>query len=78
VAVVEDQALLLAGMSGDVERELTIFGRIGAGYQLQFSTNLVSPVAWYPLLNYTQTNGLMRLRTGQPDPTIFYRLLQTW
>jgi len=75
VAVVQNESLLLAGASANGNRELTLFGRLGANYELQYSTNL-GLNSWYPLLNYTQTNGLMSLDLDSTNPAIFYRLLQ--
>jgi subtilisin-like proprotein convertase family protein len=76
VAVVVDQALLSADVITNSARELTLYGRLNANYELQYSTNLRAPILWYPVLDYTQTNGMMRLGLDSTNPTIYYRLLQ--
>jgi subtilisin-like proprotein convertase family protein len=72
--VVEDVPLLSAGISTNRDRDLTLYGKLGATYQLQYTTNLNLPAAWFPLLTYLQTNGVMTLRVDASDPIIFYRL----
>jgi hypothetical protein len=76
VAAVQNQALLLPGRSLTGGRELTLFGKLGISYELQYATNVSSPTAWYPKLTYTQTNGLMTLDLDSANPSIFYRLLE--
>jgi hypothetical protein len=76
VAVVDGQPLLRAALSEDSGRSLTLFGRYGANYQLQFTTNLSQPYGWQPLLDYTQTNAVINMGIGSSNPVIFYRLLQ--
>jgi subtilisin-like proprotein convertase family protein len=74
IVVVQDVPLLLAGLSANLDRDLTAFGKLGAIYQLQYTTNPIFPGGWSPLLTYTQTNGSMALRVNSDNPTIFYRL----
>jgi hypothetical protein len=75
VAVVDKESLLLATITND-ERALTIFGRIGTNYQVQFNTNLALPTGWQPLFNYTQTNSVISTNVESAYPVIFYRLLE--
>lgn len=67
---------LMAAVSTNLGRNLTAFGKLGVTYQLQYSTNLAQPLAWYPLLNYVQTNGVMTINVDSAAPIIFYRLFQ--
>ena len=60
----------------NLNRNLILFGKLGVDYQVQYSTQPTLPAAWYPLVNYTQTNGVMSLDVGSSDPMIFYRLFQ--
>ncbi len=75
VAVVENQPLLWGVLSANLARELVLYGRIGANYQVQYKTDLRAP-EWQPWLNYTQTNGTITLGLDATNPVIFYRLLQ--
>jgi len=76
VAVVRDRPLLLPSVSSNQEWVLTVFGRLGAAYQVQGSTNPAKPGTWQPVLNYTQTNGAMSFDLESGYPKSFYRVLQ--
>jgi hypothetical protein len=76
VALVEDQPLLQTTISSNLMRNLILYGKLGTNYQLQFTTNLGLPSDWQPLLDYTQTNGVINLGLDSSNPVIFYRLLQ--
>jgi subtilisin-like proprotein convertase family protein len=76
VGIIISQPLLLALISSSQTRNLDLFGEVGAEYQLQYSTNLQGAGAWYPLANYTQTNGCISMGVDSINPQIFYRLLQ--
>jgi hypothetical protein len=74
VIVVQDKPLLVAGLGTNLSRNLTLLGRIGTNYQLQFSTNLSS--VWYPAMNYSQTNGAITISIDSSNPAIYFRLYQ--
>jgi hypothetical protein len=76
VVVVQDQPLLQPTISSNLMRNLILYGKLGTNYQLQFTTNLGLPSDWQPLLDYTQTNGVINLGLDSTNPVIFYRLLQ--
>lgn len=75
VAVVQDQPLLLGAVSNQLARTLTVYGKPGTNYQVQYKSTLTAPV-WQPLFDYTQTNGAVNLELDAANPMIFYRLLQ--
>ncbi|PWU11941.1 MAG: hypothetical protein C5B50_22285 [Verrucomicrobia bacterium] len=75
VVVVQDQPLLLGSITNRVNRTLTIYGKPGATYQVQYKTNL-SGAPWLPLYSFTQTNGVVILGLDATNPAAFYRLLQ--
>jgi hypothetical protein len=76
VIVVQNEPLLRASVAPDQSRTLQLYGKLGTDYQLLFSTNLAQPSGWQPLLDYTQTNGVINLPLDTTNPVIFYRLLQ--
>jgi len=75
VAIVQKQPLLRGKVSSQAARTLTVYGRPGTNYQLQFTTNLAPP-GWQPVFNYVQTNGNMDLGLDTTNHIIFYRLQQ--
>jgi hypothetical protein len=75
VVIVNDAPLIEASGSTNLNRSLTLFGKVGTSYQLQYSTNLVSG-SWYRLLSYTQTSLAQVVSVDGTIPVIFYRLLQ--
>jgi hypothetical protein len=76
VELVEDQPLMLATAAVNSNVNLTFFGKVGASYQLQGTTNIFDPNSWRPLLNYMQTNGLMIIGVPATNQMFYYRLLQ--
>ena len=46
VVIIDNQPLLEATQAADGSRNLTLFGKDGASYQVQFSTNLLDSAAW--------------------------------
>lgn len=55
---------------------MTLYGKPGVNYQLQYSTNLSRPGNWYPLFNYTQTNDAMSVGLDSTNQIILYRVFQ--
>jgi hypothetical protein len=45
-------------------------------YELQYTTSLVDPVNWLPLMTYQQTNASQTVSLDAAEPVIFYRLQQ--
>ncbi len=76
VVVVNDVPLMEANAAGNTNRSLTLFGKVGANYQLQYLTDLGSQGAWQPLLNYSQTNIQQTVTVDPTLPLVLYRLLQ--
>ena len=76
VLVVEDQPLLQASVSSNQVRTLGLYGIFGTNYELQFTTNLASPFFWEKWLDYTQTNGVIKVELDSTNPVIFFRLMQ--
>ena len=75
VAVVQNQSLLKATLTGGQHRELLLFGKPGTNYQVQYSTNLTQR-NWSLLTGYTQTNEMVTMPVDSPNPAIFYRVFQ--
>jgi hypothetical protein len=76
VAVVNNLAILQAAASAGPARSLTILGRVGNNYQVQYCTNFGPGAVWYPLMTYSQTSITQSVSL---DPTIvqaFYRVQQ--
>jgi hypothetical protein len=76
IAVIEGQPLLWASLSSNSARELTLYGRLGVSYELQYSTSLALPNVWYLAWSYVQTNGAMTINVDSGNPNIFYRIFQ--
>lgn len=76
VAVIEGEPLLLASLSTNLSRELTLYGRLGRSYQLQSATSLASPIVWAPQWDYVQTNGTITINVDSAPPMLFYRIFQ--
>jgi hypothetical protein len=76
VAVVNNLAILQAGASAGPARSLTILGKVGNNYQVQYCTNFGPGAVWYPVMTYSQTSITQSVSL---DPTIvqaFYRVQQ--
>jgi hypothetical protein len=76
VAVINNIALLEAAATPGQSRSVTILGKIGNNYQLQYCTNLGSSTAWYPLLTYSQTNTAKIVSVDPTIPQVLYRVQQ--
>jgi hypothetical protein len=55
---------------------LKVLGHIGTAYQLEYATSMPPTMIWYPLLNFTQTNGTQVFNLIATNPLIFYRAVQ--
>jgi hypothetical protein len=55
---------------------LTLFGRVGVSYELQYSTDLALPGAWNYAWSYVQTNGAITIGVDSLHPNTFYRIFQ--
>jgi hypothetical protein len=77
IAVIGGEPFLWSSLAPDRSRNLTLYGFLGVSYQLQYSTNLGSPVAWTPAWNYVQTNVAITIPVDSVHPGIFYRLFTT-
>jgi hypothetical protein len=76
VAVVNNLAMLQATSASGVTRSLSILGKVGNTYQVQYCTNFGPGSVWSPLVTYAQTNVIQNFPV---DPTIsaaFYRVQQ--
>jgi hypothetical protein len=76
VAVVNGLAILQASASATPTRSLTILGKVGNTYQVQYCTNCGPAAVWVPLGTFNQTNIS---QTISVDPTLsaaFYRVQQ--
>jgi hypothetical protein len=76
ITVIEGQPLLRASLTTNAARKLTLYGRIGVGYELQSSTSLAVPNGWDPIWSYVQTNGTMTIEVDSLNPNIFYRIFE--
>ncbi|MGO8700795.1 MAG: cadherin repeat domain-containing protein [Limisphaerales bacterium] len=74
VTLVQNAPLLTACITPGSQRNLTFYGLPGVNYQVQYATHLNPPVVWTPLLNYTQTNGIISINVPTTDGIVFYRL----
>jgi hypothetical protein len=77
VAVVNDQAILQGTTPGGPTRNLTVLGRVGSTYQVQYCTNFGAGAAvWTPLLTYSQTNISQSFSVDPSLVQVFYRVQQ--
>jgi hypothetical protein len=76
VAIVNAQAMLQATATADPTRSLTILGKLGANYQVQYCTNFGPGAVWYPLGTFNQTNTSQIITVNPTIPSIFYRVQQ--
>ena len=76
VAVVNDRPLMQASPTGSSNLSLTLFGKVGATYQLFYTSNLTSTATWYPSVVYSQTNVAQPLSVGSSGGFVTYRLRQ--
>jgi len=73
VIMVQNIPVLTAAVGAGLQRSLTLYGLVGSNYQLQYTTNLNG--AWIPLLNYTQTKGIITINVAATNDIMFYRLV---
>jgi hypothetical protein len=76
VAIINNLAILQAAATESPTRTLTILGRIGNTYQIQYCTNFGPGSAWYPLSTYAQTNIAQTINLDPTVPQAFYRVQQ--
>jgi hypothetical protein len=76
VAIVNNEAMLQAGASPVAPRNLTILGKTGVNYQLQYCTNFSPHAVWYPLITYSQTNVAQTISVDPSLPQAYYRVQQ--
>jgi hypothetical protein len=69
VAVVNSLAMLQASTTGTAGRTLTVLGKTGVNYQVQYCTNFAGRGNWYPLTSYMQTNIVQVISV---DPSLFH------
>jgi hypothetical protein len=55
---------------------VTLYGKVGANFQLQGLTDLGVQESWQPLLNYSQTNIQETVTVDTTQQRGFYRLLR--
>lgn len=75
VVVVGDSPMLRSQVTAGASRALSLYANPG-NYQLLYTTSLVPPVTWMPLMNYQQTNIAQTVSLDATEPVIFYRLQQ--
>jgi hypothetical protein len=75
VTVVGTNPLLRLNASAG-QNSLTLFGNPGANYQVQFTTNLMPPVVWAPVLNHQQSSVSESVNLDNSQPAVYYRLQQ--
>lgn len=76
VAIINNEAMLQAGATPVAARSLTILGKVGATYQVQYCTNFSSQAVWYPLMIYSQTNVVQTMSVDPSLPQAYYRVQQ--
>jgi hypothetical protein len=57
-------------------RVLSLYANPGTSHQLQYATNLATPVAWQLLQNFQPTNTFQTVSLDSANPVIFYQLMQ--
>ncbi len=72
--VVQRHPLLEGWVTAEQGRQLAVYGRPGANYQLQATHSLMPPVIWEALLGFQQTNVLVPLSLPATNTPIFYQL----
>jgi hypothetical protein len=75
VIVMGSAPFLTGDRPAGLSRALTLYGNVGASYQLQSNTNGLSPTGWQPVASYLQTNLPQTILVTSPSPQVFYRLL---
>ena len=76
VVVVNDVPLMESHASDGTNMNVTLYGKVGANFQLQGLTDLGVQESWQPLLNYSQTNIQETVTVDTTQQRGFYRLLR--
>jgi hypothetical protein len=76
VAVINNLAILQAAETTAPSRTITVLGKIGATYQVQYCTNFGAGTVWYPLTTYSQTNTTQNLNVDPTLSPVLYRVQQ--
>jgi hypothetical protein len=76
LAVVNNLAILQVVQGPGPTRRLTVNGRIGNVYQIQYCTSFGSPTSWLPLTTYTQTSVSQSFTLDPSLPVAVYRVQQ--
>ena len=75
VVVVGNQPMLRPQANAGTGRTLTLYANPG-NYQLLYTTSLLAPVTWTPLMSYQQTNAAQSVSLDPTIPAVFYQLQQ--
>lgn len=76
VAFINNQAMVQATALTGPTRRLTILGKVGNTYQVQYCTNLAPGALWSTLLTYNQTNVSQSFNLDPTVPQVLYRVQQ--
>jgi hypothetical protein len=76
VAIVNNVAMLQSSVSSATSRTITVLGKVGNTYQLQYCTNYGPAAVWYALGTYNQTNISQSLSVDPSIPQALYRVKQ--
>jgi len=76
VAIINSLAMLQATTSATPARSLTILGKVGNNYQVQYCTNFGAAAVWYPLGTYSQTNISQTITVDPTLSQVLYRVQQ--
>jgi hypothetical protein len=76
VAIINNLAMLQATTAAGPTRSLTVLGKVGNTYQVQYCTNFGPGAVWSNLLTYSQTNVSQTLSLDPSVPQVFYRVQQ--
>jgi hypothetical protein len=76
LAVVNNLAIMQVVQDAGPTRRLTVLGRIGNTYQIQYCTNFASARPWLPLQTYSQTSVSQSFTLDPNLPTAVYRVQQ--
>lgn len=77
VEVYSDPPVLAASLNPDKTRTITVFGKPGGTYEVQYRTNVSNVTTWAPLANVVLTNSFGSFPVGNTNSVIFYRLKKT-
>ncbi len=74
IAVYADPPVLVASVNPDKTRSLTVFGKPGSNYEVQYRTNVSNVTLWSPLTTVSLSNSFGSFPVGNTNSVIFYRL----